>query len=102
MVHIEEFSIDELLALPKGELDAFVFTGRPVVARVGSAEILIECKRRGEVLVVDLAHIDGGGEGALPTVVGFVERFAKNRDSHTIESKPETEACLGPKGFRGA
>jgi hypothetical protein len=42
MVRIEGFSIDEPLALPKDELDAFVFTGRPVVARGGSAEILIE------------------------------------------------------------
>src|SRR6185295_5574285 len=96
MVHIEGFSIDELLALPKDDLDAFVFTGRPVVARVGSAEILIECKRRSEVLVVDLAHIDGGGEGALPAVVGFVERFAKNRDFRTIEWLVRATRCANP------
>lgn len=30
---LKGFAIDELLALPKGELDAFVFTGRPMVAR---------------------------------------------------------------------
>jgi hypothetical protein len=45
MVRIEGFAIDELLALPKSELDAFVFTGRPVVARVGSAEILVYPRR---------------------------------------------------------
>jgi hypothetical protein len=96
MVRIEGFSIDELLGLPKDELDAFVFAGRPVVARVGSSEILVECKRRGEILVVDLAHIDGGGEGALPAVVGFIERFGRDRGFHTIEWLVRATRCANP------
>ena len=72
IVCIEGYSVDELLALPRHELDALVFPGRPVVARVGSAEVLVECKHNGETLIVDLAHIDGGGEGALPTIVSFI------------------------------
>jgi hypothetical protein len=96
MVHIEGFSTDELLALPSQELDVFVFAGRPVVARVGTAEILVECKHRGRVLVVDLAHVDGGGEGALPTIVGFVERFARSRGFHTIEWLVRATRCANP------
>lgn len=96
MVRIEGYSIDELLALPKDELDGFIFTGRPIVARVGSAEILVECRHKGEMLVVDLAHIDGGGEGALPTVVGFIERFAKERRFYAIEWLVRATTCANP------
>jgi len=56
MLEIEGYTSDELLALPAAELDAFVFSGRPVVVRVGSAEVLVECHRQDATLVVDLAH----------------------------------------------
>ena len=59
-VLIEGYSADELLALSVEELDALVFPGRPIVARVGSADVLVQCRRHGDTLVVDLAHIDGG------------------------------------------
>lgn len=95
-VFIEGYSADELLALPGQELDAFVFPGRPVVARVGSADVLVECKRHGDTLVVDLAHIDGGGEGALPTVVRFIERFAKDKNFSTIEWLVRATRCANP------
>ena len=39
MVRIEGYSPEELLALPRAELDAFVFMGRPVVVKVGTAEV---------------------------------------------------------------
>jgi len=73
-----------------------VFAGRPAVARVGSAEILVECKQKGEILVVDLAHIDGGGEGVLPTVAVFVERFAKHRAFRDIEWLVRATRCANP------
>jgi hypothetical protein len=96
IVCIEGYSVDELLALPKHELDALVFPGRPVVARVGSAEVLVECKQDGDTLIVDLAHIDGGGEGALPTVVGFIERYAKSRRFRAIEWLVRATRCANP------
>ena len=34
----------------------------------GTAEILGEFKVKGESLIVELAQIDGGGEGVLPTL----------------------------------
>ena len=42
MVKIEGYSLEELLSLPSGDLDAFVFMGRPVVVKIGSAELLAE------------------------------------------------------------
>ncbi len=96
MVRIEGYSSDELLALPAAELDAFVFIGRPVVVRVGSAEILVECHRRETTLVVDLAHVDGGGEGALPTLTTFLDRFARGRGFARIEWLVRATNCARP------
>jgi hypothetical protein len=84
MVKVEGYSPEELLALPAVELDAFVFVCRPVVVKLGSAELLAECSHRGATLLVDLAHIDGGGEGALPTLSAFLSRFAGRRGFEQI------------------
>ena len=96
MVTIEGYTPDELMALPASELDAVVFVGRPVVVRVGSAEILAECHRRGTTLTVDLAHVDGGGEGALPTLTLFVSRFAQSRGFDHIEWLVRATNCARP------
>jgi hypothetical protein len=96
MVKIEGYTSEELLALPAAELDAVVFIGRPVVVRVGSAEVLAECHRRGTTLVVDLAHIDGGGEGALPALTTFLGRFARSRGFQSIEWLVRATNCAHP------
>ena len=96
MVRIEGLTADEVLALPPDDLDELIFVGRPVVVHVGTAEILAECHRRGPALVVDLAHIDGGGEGALPTVVTFVTRFAVARGFARIEWLVRATNCAEP------
>ena len=96
MVKIEGYSPEELLALPAGDLDAFVFMGRPVVVKLGSPELLAECRRRGSTLVVDLAHIDGGGEGALATLTAFLNRFAQNRGFAKIEWIVRATDCARP------
>jgi hypothetical protein len=96
MVKIEGYTSDELLALPTAELDAFVFIGRPVVVRVGSAEVLAECHGRDTTLVVDLAHIDGGGEGALPTLTTFLDRFAQRRGFQRVEWLVRATNCARP------
>jgi len=96
MVKIEGYSPEELLSLPAGDLDAFVFMGRPVVVKVGSAELLAECRRQGSTLIVDLAHIDGGGEGALPTLTAFLNRFAQDRGFAEIEWIVRATDCARP------
>ena len=96
MVRIEGYTPEELLALPVEELDGLVFIGRPIVIRVGSADVLVECQRRGTTLVVDLAHIDGGGEGALPTLTRFIERFAATRSFAQIDWLVRATNCARP------
>ena len=96
MVRIEGYTSEELFALPIEELDAVMLAGRPIVVRVGSASLLAECRGDGESLVVDLAHIDGGGEGALPTIVAFVERYARSRQYARIEWAVRATNCARP------
>lgn len=45
-ITIEGYSAGEILNLPDEEIDCFVFAGKPLVLRAGSAEILAEFKLR--------------------------------------------------------
>jgi hypothetical protein len=96
MVKIEGYTTAELLALPDGELDAVVLAGHPIVVPVGSAELLAECRSAGQSFVVDLAHIDGGGEGVLPALVAFVEQDARSRGYRQIEWAVRATNCARP------
>ena len=68
-INIEGYSPDEILNLPDEQLGALVLSGEPIVFRAGTAEILGEFKVKRESLIVELAQIDGGGEGVLPTLL---------------------------------
>ena len=52
---------------PEEYLEELAFTGAPLVVRVGSSEVLGQFRIRSGCLVVELAHIEGGGERVLPT-----------------------------------
>ncbi len=78
-IDIEGYSPDEILNLPDEQLDALVLSGEPLVCRAGSAEILGELKIKGDSLLVQLAQIDGGGEGVLPTLTSLAHRYAERR-----------------------
>jgi hypothetical protein len=73
-ITIEGYTTEELLHLPEEQIDAFLLCNEPVAFRVGSAEILGQFKVNNDSLVVELAHIDGGGEGVLPTIWSLAER----------------------------
>ena len=87
---------DEFLSLPDEQLDAFVISGRPIVFRVGSAEILGEFKIKGESLIVELAQIEGGGEGILPALTSLAQRYAKKRDLKKVEWIVHALNCAEP------
>jgi hypothetical protein len=69
MVLIEGVSARHLLELPDVELDALLFTKEPIVFAVGSVRVLGRARLELPRLVVELSHIDGGGEGVLRSVV---------------------------------
>ncbi len=95
-VLLEGFTADEILAVPAGDLDALVFVGEPVVFRVGSAEVLGEFRCRDARLILELAHIDGGGEGVLPTLGSLAQRYAAREGLDQIEWIVHAVTCAAP------
>lgn len=95
-INIEGYSVDEILSLPDEQLDALVLSGEPLVFRAGTAEILGEFQIKGRSLVVELAQIDGGGEGVLPTLTSLANRYAKQRGLKKVEWIVHALNCADP------
>jgi hypothetical protein len=91
---IEGLTPDELLNL--AELEDLVVMGAPVIFRAGSADILAEFSVKRETLEVELAVIDRGGEGILPTVISVIERSAASRRLSAIEWWVYARNCAVP------
>lgn len=108
-LRIEGYTPDEILRLPDEELEALVLTDTPLVLRAGSAEILGQFRLQADYLWVELAHMDGGGEGVLPTLWVLAERYAKQRGLrgvewvvhalHCAEPNPKLRPLLERRGF---
>jgi hypothetical protein len=95
-VLIEGYSVDEILALPNEQLDQFVFCGEPIVFRIGSAEMLGRFDRTSDRLILELAHIDGGGEGALPALSALASRYALRENLTYVEWRVHAVHCANP------
>ena len=95
-VNIEGYSPDEILELPDEQLDAFVLSGVPLVFRAGTAEVLGKFKVKDDSLIVELAQIDGGGEGVLPTLTSLTQRYARRRGLKKVEWIVHALNCAKP------
>lgn len=95
-VLIEGYSVDEILGLSNEQLDQFVFCGEPIVFRAGSAEILGKFERTPDRLILELAHIDGGGEGALPALGALASRYAAREHLAVLEWQVHAVNCANP------
>ena len=95
-IDIQGYSADEILNLPDEQVDEFVLCGRPIVFRAGSAEILGEFKINDQSLVVELAQIDGGGEGILPTLTSLAQKYARKRGLNKVEWIVHALNCAEP------
>ena len=62
-IRIEGYTPEELLAALDEETEAVLFSATALVFRAGSATILGQFSVQGDRLVVELAQIEGGGEG---------------------------------------
>ena len=95
-VLLEGYTVDEILGLPNEELEAIVLRDEPLVFKAGSANMLGRFKVSENALVVELAHIDGGGEGALPSLASLVSRYAKREGLAFIEWRVHAVHCATP------
>ncbi|MDH7976087.1 hypothetical protein QH494_28250 [Sphingomonas sp. AR_OL41] len=95
-MEIEGISIDALKALAPGDLDALLAFGRPITFRMGTATILAEFNRVDDDLSVNLAHIDGGGEGVLLSLWKLVGHHARERGYPGIRWNVHALTCADP------
>jgi hypothetical protein len=93
---IEGYSPEELLGLLDSEDGAWVFTGEPVIFQLGSAQVLGQFALTDTALVLELAQIDGGGEGILPQLATLAERFARRRGLRSVEWLVYAVHCAQP------
>jgi hypothetical protein len=95
-VLIEGYTVDEVLALSNEELNAIVLRDEPLVFKAGSANLLGRFKVEDKALVMELAHVDGGGEGALPTLAALASRYAAREALEYIEWRVHAVHCARP------
>jgi hypothetical protein len=95
-INIEGYLPDEILNLPDEQLDGLVLAGEPLVFRAGSAEILGEFKVKDQSLIIELAQIDGGGEGVLPVLTSLAQRYAQKRGLKRVEWIIHALNCAEP------
>jgi hypothetical protein len=95
-VTIEGYSADELLLLPDDQLDALVFRADPLVFHIGSATILGAVRRSDTTLIIELAQIEGGGDGALLTLWSLAHRCAKRKSFGQVEWIVHAVDCAHP------
>ena len=92
----EGFTEDELLALPTDTVEKLIVLGEPLVFRAGSATILGSFKISRNRLVIELAQIDGGGEGVLLSLGSVARRYASLRQLKEIEWIVHAVTCAKP------
>jgi hypothetical protein len=92
---IEGLTPDQVLDLPDDDIAALIAVG-PIVFRMGSASILGQVKVLPDRLVVELAQVDGGGEGVLPTLWMLADRLASKRQLGAIEWIVHAVNCAHP------
>lgn len=96
VVYLEGLSPDELLAWAPAELEQLILGGEPLVFRAGTAEVLGRFEVQGPRLVVELAQVDGGGEGVLPTLWSVAERYARAQGLAEVEWIVHALRCARP------
>lgn len=95
-INIEGYSSDEILALPDEQIDAYIFVGEPIIFKAGSSEILGEFKIKDTSLIVELAQIEGGGEGVLPLLFVLAKKYAQKRELKRVEWIVHALNCAKP------
>jgi len=92
----EGLSEREILDLPSEQFKGLILIGEPIVFRAGSATVLGEFRRDGNRLVIELAQIDGGGEGVLVSLGSLVRRFALLHRIEAVEWIVHAVNCAKP------
>src|ERR1035438_3283563 len=92
----EGFTEEEILALSAETVEGLIVLGEPLVFRVGSATVLGSFKVSSNRLVVELAQIEGGGEGVLVALASLARRYAALHQLEGTEWIVHAVSCAKP------
>ncbi|MBM3458418.1 MAG: hypothetical protein FJX77_07800 [Armatimonadetes bacterium] len=93
---IEGLSRRALLELDVAEWEELVLHGRPVLFRAGTAEILGQFRRDADLLVLEFAVIEGGGEGVLLSLWNLVGELAARHGLSGVDWVVHAVHCANP------
>jgi hypothetical protein len=92
----EGFTEEEILGLSAETVEGLIVLGEPLVFRVGSATVLGSFKISSNRLVIELAQIEGGGEGVLVALASLTRRYAALRKLDGTEWIVHAVSCAKP------
>jgi len=95
-INIEGESLKEILEWPEYYFDELVLIDDPIVLNIGTAEVLGQFAVKDNVLIVELAQIDGGGEGVLPAISRISKRVAQIKSIKKIDCVVHAINCVEP------
>lgn len=95
-VLFEGLSAEEILSLPPEAAEQLILLGEPIVFTLRSAVLLgsfrISCDR----VVVELAQIEGGGEGVLVSIASLARKYSQKRGLSGVEWIVHAVSCAKP------
>ena len=95
-LRFEGLTEEEILALPKHAVEELILIGEPLVFRAGSAVIQGSFKVKASRLIIELAQIEGGGEGVLISMASLAQRYARLNGLAEIEWIVHAVTCAKP------
>jgi hypothetical protein len=93
---IEGLTSDEILSLPVEHIETLVLIAQPIVFKAGTATVLGEFRLDGDHLIVELAQIEGGGEGVLLSIGSLARRYAQLHGIKAVEWIVHAVTCVKP------
>jgi hypothetical protein len=95
-IKVEGYTKEEINNFSDEMIDAYLFTGETIILKIGTAEILGIFQIMNNRIIIELAQIDGGGEGILPLISSLIEKFAVRRNIKEIEWIVHALNCAKP------
>lgn len=88
---LEGYTTDEILSLPAELMQAIILSDEAL-----AANMLGRFCVSGDTLIMELAHVDGGGEGALPALASLANRYAQREGLQFLEWRVHAVHCAKP------
>lgn len=95
MITFNGLTADEILSL-SDDTNSQVVSKAPMVVRIGTADVLGRFWVDQASVVLELGHIDGGGEGVLAAIAVLAQRFALRRGLESLDWRVHAITCQEP------